>query len=84
MARLSGIQLNKYDEEIRDLRLKLNRALKALEPFSTFGPDVIGMKDHQAFMGAAGIKAGHFKTAYMVYQELNGAKDNKTDELPKS
>lgn len=83
MAQLSGKKLNESqkDEEIRVLRWKLNRAIKALEPFASFGPDITNMSDHQAFMGAASIKAGHFKTAHIVYQELNSAKNNQTDQL---
>lgn len=80
MARRFGSEYF-LNQEIYELKKKLNRALKALEPFASFGPDVAGMKDHQAFMGAAGIKAGHFKTAYMVYQELNSVTKNEVDKL---
>jgi hypothetical protein len=46
------------------------KLIEALQPFASFGPDVAGLHDNQAFMGAAQIKAGHFKKAYQLLQEL--------------
>lgn len=56
-----------YQEAL--LQDKINELVEALKPFASFGPDVAGLSDNQCFMGAAQIKAQHFKLAYKLVQK---------------
>lgn len=68
-------QMNKAiltDQElkVRALEIRNKELIEALRPFAEFGPDVEKYKDGQAFMGAAQIRAGHFRKAYHLLVRL--------------
>lgn len=58
------------DNEIQTLKNTNRELIEALKPFAEFGPDVEKYKDSQAFMGAAQLRAGHFRKAYILLVKL--------------
>lgn len=64
------MQTKELELKIQALQAKNRELVEALKPFAEFGPDVMNYKNGQAFMGAAQIRAGHFKKAYQLLLKL--------------
>lgn len=70
MQALAKLTVKELELKVLALQTKNRELIEALKPFAEFGPDVANYKDGQAFMGAAQIKAGHFKKAYQLLAKL--------------